>query len=147
MSLRIHQRQREGIVILDLDGPLSLGEQESDLRENLRVLAQTGKVRVALNLQHVSRIDSTGLGALVAAHVKLRNAGGKLALFSLNSSHLNLLLLTKLVTVFELFANESDAVSSWFPGRATNPYDILSFVQRGEAERLVGDPGESELVT
>jgi anti-sigma B factor antagonist len=135
MSLRINQREREGIVILDLDGPLILGEQESDLRQSLLLLGQAGKVQIALNLQSVSRIDSSGIGTLVFAHVNLRKAGGRLALFNLNSSHLKLLLLTKLVTVFELFADEQDAVNSCFPGRATKRYDILSFVQReDEAE-------------
>ena len=132
MSLRINQREREGIVILDLDGPLILGEQESDLRQSLLLLRQAGKVQIALNLQSVSRIDSSGIGTLVFAHVKLRKAGGRLALFNLNSSHLKLMLLTKLVTVFELFADEQDAVNSCFPERATKRYDILSFLQRGD---------------
>src|SRR5690348_5625345 len=106
MSLRIHQREREGMVILDLDGPLQQDEQEAGLRHSLELLRLAGKVNIALNLQNVSRIDSTGLGTLVFALVKLRKAGGRLALFNLDSAHLDLLLLTKLVTVFELFADE-----------------------------------------
>jgi anti-sigma B factor antagonist len=138
MNLRINQREREGVIILDLDGPLSL--DETGLRQSLDLLHQHGKVNIALNLQNVSRIDSTGLGTLVFALVKLRKAGGRLALFNLNSAHLDLLLLTKLVTVFELFADEQGAVDSNFPDRAANRYDILNFVQReDEAGQPLGD--------
>jgi anti-sigma B factor antagonist len=140
MSLQIHQREREGMVILDLDGALLMDEQEAGLRHSLELLRLAGKVNIALNLRNVSRIDSTGLGTLVFALVRLRKAGGRLALFNLNSAHLDLLLLTKLVTVFELFADEQDAINSYFPDRAPNRYDILGFVQREDGgEQPVGD--------
>lgn len=61
--------------------------------------------------------------------MKLRKAGGRLALFNLNRSHQGLPLLTNLVTVFELYTDEEDAVSSYFPDRATRGYDVLSLVQ------------------
>jgi anti-sigma B factor antagonist len=131
MDLQIGQREQEGIVILDLKGPLILGLQDCDLRERLYLLAAEGKITVALNLEKVSRIDSTGLGMLVFAHVTLKKAGGFLTLFNLQPSHLDLLLLTKLATVFELFTNELDAVNGCFPDREVKHYDILSFVQHG----------------
>lgn len=137
MSLYIHRREREGIVVLDLEGPLTLGDSESAMREALQILREEGKVNIALNLEKVSRIDSTGLGMLVFALVKLRKAGGRFALFNLHPTHLHLLLLTKLVTVFELFTEEQDAVNSFFPDRATQHYDILNYVQSSaEAQRL-----------
>ncbi len=135
MSLEIKHREREGIVILDLEGSLLLG-QESKLRRSLQELRRAANTSIALNLQGVGKIDSTGLGTLVVAHQELRNAGGRLALFHLNPSHLELLLLTKLVTVFELFAGEQDAVNSFFPERATKRYDILSFVVTGRAQGM-----------
>lgn len=136
-TLHIEQREIEGIVILDLKGPLTLGLPDAELRDRLRALCQSGTVNIVLNLKHVSYIDSTGLGALVFALTKLRKAGGKLALANLNRSHLELLLLTKLATVFELFDSEHEAVNSFFPDRAVNRYDILTFVeQEQQAERL-----------
>src|SRR5689334_22151312 len=103
MSLKIKQREREGVVILDLDGPLVVGDQKPDLRESLRLLREAGIDKIALNMENVSRIDSTGLGTLVVAHIKLKKAFGRLTLFHMNPAHLNLLLLTKLLTVFEFF--------------------------------------------
>lgn len=129
MSLQIVQRDREGIAILDLDGPLVLGEQASDLRQKLLDLRESGHAKIALNMQNVSRIDSTGLGTLAFALVRLRNVGGGLLLFNLRPSHMDLLLLTKLVTVFELFPDEQSAVNRCFPDRETQHYDILHFVQ------------------
>lgn len=128
-NLHIEQRELEGIVILDLQGPFALGLADAQLRDRLAELCQSGKVNIVLNLQHVSFIDSSGLGTLVFALTKLRKAGGKLALVNLNRSHLELLLLTKLATVFELFNSEQDAVNSFFPNRALQRYDILSFVE------------------
>jgi anti-sigma B factor antagonist len=130
MILKISQCEREGIVVLDLDGPLVLGRQVSDLRERLRVLSLEGKIRVVLNFKKVNKIDSSGLGTLVSALTTLAKAGGKLMLYNLQPSHLSLLLLTKLVTVFELFANEDDAVNGCFPDREVKHYDILNFVQQ-----------------
>jgi anti-sigma B factor antagonist len=129
MNSHIEQREIEGIVILDLKGPFALGLADAELRDRLGALCQSGKVNIVLNLQHVSYIDSSGLGTLVFALTKLRKAGGKLALANLNRSHLELLLLTKLATVFELFNGEHDAVNSFFPDRALQRYDILSFVE------------------
>jgi len=82
-----------------------------------------------LNLKDVSHIDSTGLGVLVFGLARLRKAGGGLALLNVNRSHLELFLLTRLAIAFEFFADEQEAVNSFFPDRALEPFDILSFVQ------------------
>jgi anti-sigma B factor antagonist len=128
MSLHISQRESEGMVILDLNGSLMRGQQDSDLQQRLTLLLHQGKTAVALNLQHVGKIDSTGLGTLIVAFTTLHKAGGRLALFNLHPSHLDLLVLTKLVTVFEIFADEQSAVGSCFPGRAAEAYDVLNYV-------------------
>lgn len=130
MSLQITQREREGMVILDLNGPLILGRQNADFQKALQVLAESGETHLALNMEKVGRIDSTGIGTLVVAFMRLRKAGGRLALFNLSPSHTNLLLLTKLVTVFEVFADEQGAMNSFFPGRAIQGYDVLNLVQQ-----------------
>jgi len=129
MSFHIGQRESEGIVILDLKGPLTLGHGDLALRDRLHALHQSGKVNIVLNLKEVSHIDSTGLGTLVFGLAKLSKAGGRLALLNVNKSHLELFLLTKLAIAFEFFDDEQEAVNSFFPDRAVKPFDILSFVQ------------------
>ena len=134
MSLHIEQREREGIVILDLKGSLTLGHEDSELRDSLTALRKTGKVNIILNLADVSDIDSTGLGTLVFALATLRNASGRLALINVNGKHLKLFQLTKLALAFEFFEDEQDAVNSFFPDRKLNTFDILSFVQQMKKE-------------
>src|SRR5664279_1582881 len=129
MSLHIEQRESEGIVILDLKGPLTLGYEDGALRDTLHALHQSGKVNIVLNLKDVSHIDSTGLGTLVFGLARMRRAGGRLALVNLNRSHLELFLLTKLAIAFEFFDDEQDAVNSFFPDRAVKRFDILHFVK------------------
>jgi anti-sigma B factor antagonist len=131
MNLQIEQREREGIIILDLNGPLTLGHGDLELRDRLPALHQSGKVNIVLNLKNVSHIDSTGLGTLVFGLARLRKAGGRLALLSLDRSHLELFLLTKLAIAFEFFDDEQEAVNSFFPERKRKPFDILEFVEQG----------------
>lgn len=132
MSLHIEQRTREGIVILDLTGALTSGEGDLALRGRLASLRRSGKVNIVLNLKEVSHIDSSGLGTLVFALAKLRKAGSRLALASVNRAHMKLFLLTRLSIAFEFFADEQDAVNSFYPDRAVKHFDILEFVQRQE---------------
>jgi anti-sigma B factor antagonist len=129
MPLDLVQREREGITLLDLDGRLTVGEEASRLRDTLRELAAAGVRNVILNLRGVDYIDSTGLGALVVCFTSMRKQGGKLKLENLNRRNIELLLFTKLTTVFELFNDEQDAVNSFFPDRAIKHFDILSFVK------------------
>jgi anti-sigma B factor antagonist len=130
VSLHIEEREREGIVILDLKGPLTLGHGDLELRDRLPALHESGKVNIVLNLKDVTEIDSTGLGTLVFGLARLRKAGGRLALANLNRSHLNLFLLTKLAIAFEFFDDEQDAVNSFFPDRDLKRFDILDFVEQ-----------------
>ena len=135
MNLHIEQRESEGILILDLKGPLTLGHGDLELRDRLPALGQSGNVNIILNLKEVSEIDSTGLGTLVFGLARLRKAGGRLALVNLNRSHLELFLLTKLAIAFEFFEDEQDAVNSFFPDRTLKGFDILNFVQQ-ENDRI-----------
>ena len=130
MALDIHDREREGIVILDLKGRLIVGEPVSSLREKIRELSDTNKLSVILNLEHLDYIDSTGLGGLVISYTTLKKAGGALKILNLSKRNVELLVLTKLTTVFELFNDEQDAVNSFFPNRQIRKFDILDFVQQ-----------------
>lgn len=129
MALIIREREKEGVRILDLKGRLTVGEEVALLRERLREQAAAGHKHVILNLEEVDYIDSTGLGSLVVCYTSLQKAGGALKLLNLNRRNIELLVLTKLTTVFELFSDEQDAVNSFFPGRQIRRFDILSFLE------------------
>jgi len=141
MSLHIEQRENEGIVILDLKGPLTLGHGDLELRNRLCALHQSGKINIVLNLKDVTAIDSAGLGTLVFGLARLRKAGGRLALANVNRSHLKLFLLTRLAIAFEFFDEEGDAVDSFFPDRALKPFDVLDFVRREDVRNANGAAG------
>jgi anti-sigma B factor antagonist len=134
MALEIGSREHEGIQILDLRGRITVGEEAAALREKLRGLAGQGVRNFILNLEGVDYIDSTGLGALVMCFTSLRKAGGGLRLEKLNRRNIELLILTKLTTIFEIFSDEQNAVNSFFPGREVHRFDILSFVREQSDE-------------
>jgi anti-sigma B factor antagonist len=134
MKLEIGHREKEGIVILDLKGRLLVGEPASLLRERISEQAAAGRNNVVLNLEGVDYIDSTGLGTLVICFTTMRKAGGALKLLHLNKRNIELLVFTKLATIFEIFTDEQDAVNSFFPDREIKRFDILSFVESQEQE-------------
>lgn len=134
MAFEISEREREGIKILDLSGRLTVGAAAAQLRDAITRLHAAGTKQIILNLADVDYIDSTGLGTLVICFTTLQKAGGGLKLLNLNKRNLELLLLTKLSTVFHLFNDEQDAVNSFFPNREIRKFDILEFVQEQEKE-------------
>ncbi len=129
MSLEIEPRDREGITILELKGRITMGDEVSSFRQKIRDLAKTADSKVILNMQHVDYIDSTGLGAIVMGSSAVRGAGGTIKLVNLNRRNVELLVSTKLATIFEIFNDEQDAVNSFFPGREIKGFDILEFVK------------------
>jgi anti-sigma B factor antagonist len=129
MSLEIIHGEREGIEILTLKGHLIFGPEDLALRQELDRLIDTGKIRVVFNLSSLAKLDTTGLGTLLFAHEKLRTAGGNLAIFNMNRSHIELLIEAQLEATFEIFQTEQDAIDSFFPDREVRRYDILKFVQ------------------
>ena len=139
VDLRIEQREREGIVILDLKGRLVLGQEDIALRQRLQALRDAGQANVALNLKGVSDMDTTALGTLVFCSMKFRDAGGRLVLFNLSPSHSQLSNLVKLNTAFEMYPSEVDALNSFFPERVVPHYDILEFVEELEQQRQAAD--------
>jgi anti-sigma B factor antagonist len=134
MSLEIIQRDHEGIAILDLKGRITVGSEAGALREKVAAVTASGQKNIVLNLAHVDYIDSTGLGALVMCATTQRKAGGALKLLDLNRRNIELIVMTKLATVFDLFTDEQDAVNSFFPDRAMKTFDILSFVEQMKKE-------------
>lgn len=134
MSLDIEQREREGISILDLKGRITVGPEATTFRERVETLASAGVSKLILNLQEVDYIDSTGLGALVMCATTLQKVSGKVKLLNLNRRNIELLVMTKLATIFEIFNDEQDSINSFFPGREIRTFDILNFVQQMKEE-------------
>jgi len=131
MSVEITERMRDGVVILALKGRLTVGEATS-VHEKVNQVLASGCLNLVLDLSAVDYIDSMGLGSLVKGFTSVKKAGGALKLLSLNKRNVELLLLTKLHTIFEVFAEEGDAVNSFFPDRVFKRFDILNFVQEQE---------------
>jgi anti-sigma B factor antagonist len=130
MAFQVSEREREGVVILDVSGRLTLGEGVAEVRERLQEVLDSGRLRTVLNLQGVTSIDSSGLGTLVMMEAKARQAGGELKLLNLNQRALELLVITKLNMVFDVFNDETSAVNSFFPDREIRKFDILDFLTR-----------------
>ncbi len=128
MSLEILRRKKEGVVILDLKGPITMGDEDLQFRQYVQSLP--GDARVILNLKDVHAIDTAGLGTLTLGSLKLRKGGGRMALFNLSQAHIELVVLLKLDAMFEIFGDEQSAVDSFFPDRKIEPYDILAFAKR-----------------
>jgi anti-sigma B factor antagonist len=133
MSLEIQEREQEGIRILDFNGRLTAGEA-GPVRERVQALLAEGARQVIFNLRETAYIDSTGLGVMVMCFTGFERAGGALKLVNLNRRNMELLVLTKLTTVFEIFNNEQDAVNSFFPNREIQHFDILDFVRQQHEE-------------
>src|ERR1700693_1219254 len=131
MALEFGEHQREGVTILALKGRITVGEV-TPVRDKITELVASGHSQIVLDLEHVDYIDSTGLGNLVISYTQAKKAGGALKLLHLNKRNVELLALTRLHTIFEVFAEETDAVNSFFPDREVKHFDILSFVQEHE---------------
>lgn len=135
MALEAGERQIEGIVLFDLRGRLVAGEDAESLEARLDATLAAGNKGAILNLKEVAFIDSTGLGALVGVHSAFERAGGALKLLHVSKRHAELLVLTKLSTVFEIFDDEQAAIDSFFPDRAVPHFDLLEFVKSEEKEQ------------
>ncbi|MDE3197639.1 MAG: STAS domain-containing protein, partial [Acidobacteriota bacterium] len=124
----------EGVVLLDLKGRITAGDEVSAFREAFEKTGSGEAPKLILNLLHVDYIDSTGLGAMVMCSNTMRKSGGAAKLVHLNRRNMELLVLTKIDTIFEVFDDETDAVNSFFPGREIKRFDILSFVRQLQDE-------------
>jgi anti-sigma B factor antagonist len=134
MSLEIREREREGVSILDLNGRLTVGDECSKFRDRMNQLIASGARNIILNMAQVDYVDSTGLGALVMYYTTLQRDGGKVKLLNLTRRSIELLVMTKLTTIFEVFDDEQNAINSFFPDREIKRFDILNFVQQMKEE-------------
>jgi anti-sigma B factor antagonist len=112
--MNISQRSVQGVCVLDIDGPITLGADGSErLGDKVRSVLQTGEKQVLLNLSGVAYIDSAGLGELVNAYTTVKKQGGTLKLVGVTKKLKDLLVITKLSTVFDSFDTEAAALASY----------------------------------
>jgi anti-sigma B factor antagonist len=116
-NLNITERRNDPVTILDLEGNIRLGDGSAALHEALRLLVERGEKNILLNMANVAHIDSSGLGELVSGYTTVHRTGGELKLFNLSERAHELMTMTKLFTVFDVYTNESEAVQS-FAGAA-----------------------------
>ena len=112
MQLKLATRNRDGVLLVDCNGRIVFGEESSLLRDTVKKAISENN-RIVLNLGEVNYIDSGGLGTLVALHTTARNAGGTIKLASLTRRVVDLLQITKLLTVFDVYNSEAEAVESF----------------------------------
>jgi anti-sigma B factor antagonist len=109
----IKERVVDGVSILDLSGKIVLGEGDVQIKERIRDLLSDGQRKILLNLGDVSYIDSAGLGSLISSYATTKREGGQLKLVNLTKRVQDLLAITKLITVFDTFDSEKEAVDSY----------------------------------
>ena len=110
---KIEKRQVEDITILDMSGKMRIGESGTVFCNTIHGLVEDGRRKILLNLQGVTHIDSTGLGELIASYNTLDKKGGRVKLLHLTQRVRELMILTKLLTVFDIYENESEALDSF----------------------------------
>ena len=112
-QLNIKQRQAGDVAILDLDGEVRIGDSATALRSAIRELVAAGTQKILLNLGGVRYIDSSGIGELIANYTTVGRTGGQLKLLNLTDKVQDLLVITKLLTVFDVYEDETEALTSF----------------------------------
>jgi len=113
MSFKAVSREVGGVVVIDMDGRITLSEGSELLRDLIREKLDAGHKKIVMNLAEISYIDSTGLGELVSGYRQIKTEGGELKLLNLNKKVSDLLQITKLYTVFDIHTDEAQAVTSF----------------------------------
>jgi anti-sigma B factor antagonist len=113
VSMKVSNRQVDGVTIVDMSGRITLGEGSVVLRDSIRDLIGKGQKKILLNLGDVTYIDSSGIGELVSAFTAVRREGGELKLLNLTKKVHDLLQITKLYTVFDIKDDEAAAIQSF----------------------------------
>jgi len=111
--MKINARTRDGVVILDCKGKITIGVGDVVLREAVQETVRAGNKNILINLAGVTTMDSSGVGELVSTYTTVTNRGGKLKLLNLPPKVSDILQITQLITVFETFDDEDEAVQSF----------------------------------
>ena len=112
-ELEVSERQAGDVTILDMNGSVRMGEGAISLRNSIRGLVDHGKKKILLNLSGVKNIDSSGIGELIANYTTISRDNGQLKLLNLTDKIRDLLVITKLLTVFDAYDNEAEALNSF----------------------------------
>jgi anti-sigma B factor antagonist len=113
VALKLTNREVDGVAVVAMDGRIVLGEESNALRERVKALVAEGKKKIVLNMDNVTFIDSAGLGTLVASHHSAKAQGAALKLCHLGSKFQEVLQITKLLTVFDVYNTEGEAIASF----------------------------------
>lgn len=113
MSVNLTTRHRDGVAIVETSGKVTLGEGTSTLRRNIRELVDAGTLQIVLNMAEVTYMDSSGVGELLASHTTVAAAGGELKLLNVSPRVHEILAITRMDTIFEIFEDEQLAVDSF----------------------------------
>ncbi len=113
MALKMTNREVDGVAVVAMDGRIVLGEESNGLREKVKSLIAEGKKKIILNMNNITFIDSAGLGTLVASHHSAKSQGAALLLCQLGTKFKEVLQITKLLTVFDVYDTESAAIASF----------------------------------
>ena len=109
----IKERVVDGVSVLDLSGKIVLGEGDGQVRDRIKDLLSDGQKKILLNLGDVTYVDSAGLGALISSYTTTKREGGQLKLVNLTKRIQDLLAITKLITVFDTYDSEQEAIESY----------------------------------
>ncbi len=120
MSIRMTNSEVDGVSVVELDGRIVLGEESNSLGEKLKSLIAEGKKKIVLNMADIKYIDSAGLGTLVAAHLSAKTQGPSVRLCHLGNKFHEILQVTQLLTIFDVYDTEAAAVSSFQGSLATS---------------------------
>ena len=112
-ELDVKQRQAGDVTILDCSGAIRMGDGAVSLRNSIRGLNEQGSKKILLNLADVKNVDSSGIGELIANYTTLSRDGGQLKLLKLTDKIRDLLVITKLLTVFDAYDDEAEALNSF----------------------------------
>jgi anti-sigma B factor antagonist len=113
MALSFEAKKVGGVNVLTPAGKIVIGEEVTALREKIKDLLKAGEKNILLNMAGVSYVDSTGIGALVGSFTTIRSQGGQMKLANLVDKVQDILVVTKLLTVFDVFKNEEEAIKSF----------------------------------
>jgi len=113
MILRMLEKEVNGVFILTLDGRIVLGEESHFFREKLNSLTAQGKKKIVLNMADINYIDSAGLGTLLAANFSAKNRGASIRLCNLARNFHEVMQMTKILTIFDVYDTEAAAIDSF----------------------------------
>lgn len=111
--MKVQVRHKEGVTILEPKGKITIGEGDIALRDAVMESLEAGGANILLDLNQVSTIDSSGVGEMVSSYTTVSNRGGKLKLLNLPPKVVDILQITQLITVFDVYDDEDEAVNSF----------------------------------